>query len=188
MGKKRKYELDLDAERTLYSSFVSAANSVSQLYTQGLQQQRKAAASAARQTLERVICFVLRECGDSQVVSKAVLLEFLQQEYQNVDVQEVNNTSIMQPVHLAPATTHNVVQPEDGTDPLDTFKGPRFPFALTSPPRRNQVPGCAAMDTQEGDGRAHMEIGHHGHTVSAPELSERKGLPDSSMVQYIHFT
>jgi hypothetical protein len=43
--------LDLDAERTLYSSFVSAANSISQLYTQAVQQQRRASAAASRQTL-----------------------------------------------------------------------------------------------------------------------------------------
>lgn len=51
MGKKRKYELDLDVERNMYTSFVSAANAVSQLYTQGVQQQRRAAASAAKGTL-----------------------------------------------------------------------------------------------------------------------------------------
>jgi hypothetical protein len=51
MGKKRKYELDLDVERNMYSSFVTAANAVSQLYTQGVQQQRRAAAAASRTTL-----------------------------------------------------------------------------------------------------------------------------------------
>jgi hypothetical protein len=51
MGKKRKYELDLDVERTMYGSFVAAANSVSQLYTQAVQQQRRAAVTASRATL-----------------------------------------------------------------------------------------------------------------------------------------
>lgn len=54
MGKKRKAELDADVERTMYSSFVSAANAVSQLYTQGVQQQRRAAAAASRATLVRL--------------------------------------------------------------------------------------------------------------------------------------
>lgn len=57
MGKKRKFELDLDVERNMYSSFVTAANAVSQLYTQGVQQQRRAAAAASRATL--VSCAVL---------------------------------------------------------------------------------------------------------------------------------
>jgi hypothetical protein len=51
MGKKRKLEVDIEAERTLYSSFVTAANAVSQLYTQGVQQQRKAASAASKATL-----------------------------------------------------------------------------------------------------------------------------------------
>lgn len=51
MGKKRKLEVDIEAERTMYSSFVQAANAVSQLYTQGVQQQRKSAAAASKATL-----------------------------------------------------------------------------------------------------------------------------------------
>ncbi len=52
MGKKRKAPLvDLEGERTLYHSFVGAANAVSQLYTQAAQQQRQAASAAARQAL-----------------------------------------------------------------------------------------------------------------------------------------
>lgn len=51
MGKKRKLEVDIEAERSLYSSFVQAANAVSQLYTQGVQQQRRAAAAASKATL-----------------------------------------------------------------------------------------------------------------------------------------
>jgi hypothetical protein len=55
MGKKRKLEVDLEAERTMYSSFVQAANAVSQLYTQGVQQQRKSAAAASKATLVSVL-------------------------------------------------------------------------------------------------------------------------------------
>lgn len=57
MGKKRKVELDLDMERTMYSSFVTAANAVSQLYTQGVQQQRRAAAAASKATLVSCVCW-----------------------------------------------------------------------------------------------------------------------------------
>ncbi len=45
---KRKPEIDLESERGLYGSFVSAANSVSHLYTQAIQQN-----NAARQQGER---------------------------------------------------------------------------------------------------------------------------------------
>jgi hypothetical protein len=114
MGKKRKaspYEPTEETERTLYTSFVGAANAVSQLYTQAAQQQRRAASTAARHALvsaqvaagcparpplphprphplprrppqERVICHVLRDNGGGDAISRASLLQFLQQEYE----------------------------------------------------------------------------------------------------------
>ncbi|WIA08918.1 hypothetical protein OEZ85_008335 [Tetradesmus obliquus] len=88
MGKKRKFELDLDVERNMYSSFVTAANAVSQLYTQGVQQQRRAAAAASRATLEKVLNFVLRENAGGEHISKAALVQFLQHEYENADGQD----------------------------------------------------------------------------------------------------
>ncbi|WIA28973.1 hypothetical protein OEZ86_011493 [Tetradesmus obliquus] len=88
MGKKRKFELDLDVERNMYSSFVMAANAVSQLYTQGVQQQRRAAAAASRATLEKVLNFVLRENAGGEHISKAALVQFLQHEYENADGQD----------------------------------------------------------------------------------------------------
>ncbi len=58
MGKKRARldAIDVESERTLYSSFVAAANSMSQLYSQAVQQQRKASAGASRQTLVSARC------------------------------------------------------------------------------------------------------------------------------------
>lgn len=54
MSKKRKADsAELDMERTLYSSFVTAANAVSQLYAQGVQQQRRSASTASRTMLVR---------------------------------------------------------------------------------------------------------------------------------------
>lgn len=88
MSKKRKAVCDLDAERTLYTSFVSAANSVSQLYASAVQQQRKSSAAAYRQSLERVLGFVLREYGSSDSIPKAAMLQFLQQEFENVEGSE----------------------------------------------------------------------------------------------------
>lgn len=58
-GKKRKLVVDHEAEKTLYSSFVSAANAVSQLYSQAVSQQRKASAQASRQALVRYYVWCL---------------------------------------------------------------------------------------------------------------------------------
>ena len=51
MTKKRKAELDLDVERNLHSSFVTAANSISHLFTQAIQQNKKAQVAGAQQAL-----------------------------------------------------------------------------------------------------------------------------------------
>lgn len=54
-GKKRKLVVDHEAEKSLYGSFVSAANAVSTLYSQAVQQQRRASAQASRQALVRTL-------------------------------------------------------------------------------------------------------------------------------------
>ena len=51
MTKKRKPELDLDVERNLHSSFVTAANSISHLFTQAIQQNKKAQVAGAQHAL-----------------------------------------------------------------------------------------------------------------------------------------
>ncbi len=56
-GKKRKPEADLEAERSLYASFATAANSVSQLYSLALGQQARYRDEGARQSL--VSCVAL---------------------------------------------------------------------------------------------------------------------------------
>ena len=51
-GKKRKSgSQELEADRTLYSSFVHAANAVSQLYTAAAQQSKRSEEAGARQSL-----------------------------------------------------------------------------------------------------------------------------------------
>lgn len=51
MTKKRKAESSLEVERNLHSSFVTAANSISQLFTQAIQQHKKAQVDGAQQAL-----------------------------------------------------------------------------------------------------------------------------------------
>jgi hypothetical protein len=52
-GAKRKPELDLEAERSSYASFVAAANAVSQLYTAGVREQRRTAKATLVRLRER---------------------------------------------------------------------------------------------------------------------------------------
>lgn len=61
MTKKRKAELDLDVERNLHSSFVTAANSISHLFTQAIQQNKKAQVAGAQQALVSCYPFVTQQ-------------------------------------------------------------------------------------------------------------------------------
>ncbi|EFN59734.1 hypothetical protein CHLNCDRAFT_133329 [Chlorella variabilis] len=80
-SKKRKGE-SLEAEKSLYSTFTAAANSVSQLYTAAVQQTKRAEEQGARQALERVAQFVVKEYGNAPAVPTGVLMEVLRQELQ----------------------------------------------------------------------------------------------------------
>ncbi|KAL0021996.1 hypothetical protein WJX77_004313 [Trebouxia sp. C0004] len=92
MTKKRKAELDLDVERNLHSSFVTAANSISHLFTQAIQQNKKAQVAGAQQALERQVGWLLKEYGNAQYIPMNVLLAHLQQEIQHVDALDLQQS------------------------------------------------------------------------------------------------
>jgi len=142
--------VDPESERTLYSSFVSAANAVSQLYTQAVQQQRKASAAASRQTIERITQFLLRECAASETISKSVLLQFLQQEYEGIEGCE--NAPHHFPVHFLPVVSQGCqgsAEESTSTEPSTKSAGRPGQFASPSPARRS---GSAAMETMDHGG------------------------------------
>ncbi|XP_047324727.1 uncharacterized protein LOC124928237 [Impatiens glandulifera] len=76
MGKKRKSvatSLD-EVDRTMYSSFCSAANSLSQLYTQAMHQQKLTFQAGERHGLEKLYQLILRQQeGGSRVNSRDIL-------------------------------------------------------------------------------------------------------------------
>lgn len=76
MGKKRKSlatSLD-EVDRTMYSSFSSAANSLSQLYTQAMNQQKLSFQAGERHGLEKLYQWILRQQeGGSRVVMMDIL-------------------------------------------------------------------------------------------------------------------
>lgn len=155
MGKKRKHELDLDAEKSVYTSFVTAANSLSQMYTLAVQQQRKAAASASRQTLERVLTHVLREHGSAGSIPVASLVHFLQQEYSSLEHSDVVGQAA--PVQILPFMASSGLAAGDESPAHDVaHKQQRNPSSLGagapfagSPWRRTGQTGPAAMDMVE---------------------------------------
>lgn len=87
MAKKRKSEkagLD-EVERTLYSSFCAAANSISQLYTQSQNQQRLAFQAGERHALERLQAAFLRELNGRSHFPAEQLFDIIQKEQALMD-------------------------------------------------------------------------------------------------------
>eukprot|EP00268_Persea_americana_P004828 TRINITY_DN1156_c0_g2_i1.p1 TRINITY_DN1156_c0_g2~~TRINITY_DN1156_c0_g2_i1.p1 ORF type:complete len:245 (-),score=45.12 TRINITY_DN1156_c0_g2_i1:573-1205(-) len=82
MVKKRKSEatrLD-EVDRTMHSTFCSAANSLSQLYTQAMSQQKLAFQAGERHGLEKLYNWILRQNEEGSRVTGADLVAYLQNE------------------------------------------------------------------------------------------------------------
>ncbi|XP_057503364.1 uncharacterized protein LOC130786920 isoform X2 [Actinidia eriantha] len=80
MGKKRKsVETSLDeVDRTMYSTFCSAANSLSQLYTQTMNQQKLSFQAGERHGLEKLYQWIWRQQEGGSRVNTADVLTYLQ--------------------------------------------------------------------------------------------------------------
>nr|GMD91161.1 uncharacterized protein LOC109170126 [Ipomoea batatas] len=85
MAKKRKsLTMSLDeVDRTMYSSFCSAANSLSQLYTQSMNQQKLSFQAGEREGLEKLYQWILRLQEGGSRVTTVDILNYLQSELNN---------------------------------------------------------------------------------------------------------
>ena len=63
----------MEAERSLYSSFVTAANAVSSLYAQAAAQQQNQREQAVREALERVLSAAIRASSEGYVPIAALV-------------------------------------------------------------------------------------------------------------------
>ncbi|KAE8731815.1 exocyst complex component 2-like [Hibiscus syriacus] len=82
MGKKRKSiatSLD-EVDRTMYVSFCSAANSLSQLYTQAMNQQKLSFQAGKRHSLEKLYQWIWRQQEGGSRVTTMDILNYLQNE------------------------------------------------------------------------------------------------------------
>lgn len=162
MTKKRKAELDLDVERNLHSSFVTAANSISHLFTQAIQQNKKAQVAGAQQALERQIGWLLKEYGNAQYIPTHILLAHLQQEIRHVDALDSQQTQASAfPPGAAPGYEASADDSSMADQPQHKYIRHTFPQQLPSPMKRQanahtglhnfghevfMSPGCAQPD------------------------------------------
>uniref|UniRef100_A0A2P2JQF5 Uncharacterized protein LOC105139508 n=1 Tax=Rhizophora mucronata TaxID=61149 RepID=A0A2P2JQF5_RHIMU len=82
MGKKRKSiatSLD-EVDRTMYASFCSAANSLSQLYTQAMNHQKLSFQAGERHGLEKLYQWILRQQEEGSRVATVDILSYVQNE------------------------------------------------------------------------------------------------------------
>ncbi|KAF6157831.1 hypothetical protein GIB67_003731 [Kingdonia uniflora] len=82
MAKKRKSDatrLD-EVDRTVYKTFCGAANSLSQLYSQAMNQQKHAFQAGERHSLDKLYQWILRQHEEGSRVSTSDILTYLQNE------------------------------------------------------------------------------------------------------------
>ncbi|XP_038985158.1 uncharacterized protein LOC103709793 [Phoenix dactylifera] len=149
MAKKSKSEatrLD-EVDRSVYSTFCGAANSLSQIYTQAMAQQKVAFQAGERHALEKLYQWILRQHEDGARVTAADVMTYLQHEidcggedvsmpprlqfpshpqptmhFTNTNIQASSGVSGPTTVGLAPRIGHS-----------DQTKNPVFSNALSGP-------------------------------------------------------
>mmetsp|Transcript_32306 Transcript_32306/g.82072 ORF Transcript_32306/g.82072 Transcript_32306/m.82072 type:complete len:213 (-) Transcript_32306:495-1133(-) len=160
MSKKRKAVCDLDSERTLYASFVSAANSVSQLYASAVQQQRRSSAAAYRQSLERVLGFIVREYSTSDSIPKAALLQFLQQEFESVEGSE--HLPHQFPVQLLPMMQQGPPSSAHSAEEAPSHESAKQQPMMSARPMMGSMQGHMSLTSPSGTRRATSGAGAYG--------------------------
>ncbi|KAH9536922.1 hypothetical protein CY35_16G024700 [Sphagnum magellanicum] len=148
MPKKRKSEysgLD-EVEKTLHTSFCTAANSISHLYTQAQQQQKQSFHAGERHAVEKLYFWLLREHQAGSNISVGQILGYLQNELEGVSGDDTamspgpqSAQQQQQAVAIAAGSvgTSRPGQIETPAAPLDQSKNSVFTGTLTSPIRQD---------------------------------------------------
>lgn len=161
MAKKRKSEAPglEEVERTLYTSFSAAANSISQLYTQAQNQQKIAFQAGHRHSLDKVHQWISREHNGAAYISVEQLMTFLQKENDRTEEAmpplTVNHSFSVSSMPGLPLNNNAAVghSSSDGSllPHFDPSKASVFVGALSSPQRRS-MPQFEAQPALDHDG------------------------------------
>ncbi|RLM91405.1 uncharacterized protein C2845_PM08G17530 [Panicum miliaceum] len=152
MVRKRKTDaaprLD-EADRTLYSTFCGAANSLSQLYTQAMAQQKLSFQAGERHAYERLYQWILRKHEEESRLTVADIISHIQHEMDYGRTDAHVSPRVPQNPQIANPFTNSVVtsgtglygQTAAGFAPRpslsDQSKNTIFSNALSSPVRRS---------------------------------------------------
>ncbi|KAJ0971297.1 hypothetical protein J5N97_019256 [Dioscorea zingiberensis] len=187
MSKKRKSEaskLD-EIDRTMYSAFSSAANSLSQLYTQAMHHQKVSFQAGERHALEKLYQWILRQHEEGSRVTVADIVANMQNEI-TYGGEDVSMSPRLPPQHQYPQS----MQPASGfplpsvglslrTNLSDQTKNSVFSNALSSPIRRSLQPYHLAQggENPDGNGTKNHELNTSGQTREHTSF----GSTDTSM-------
>ncbi|CAH1446137.1 unnamed protein product [Lactuca virosa] len=148
MAKKRKSlatSLD-EVDRTMYSTFCSAANSLSQLYSQALSHQKLSFLSGERHGLEKLYQWISKQHGEGLRVTSDDILAYIQAELESY-VEEPSMTprtlqtqQQQQQQHTQSPSANPFTNSNSGSSSEQQQQQPRsyiFSNALSSPVRRS---------------------------------------------------
>ncbi|KAK6924175.1 hypothetical protein RJ641_010375 [Dillenia turbinata] len=155
MAKKRKSDasrLD-EVDRTMYTTFCSAANSLSQLYTHAMNQQRLSFQAGERHSLEKLYQWILRQQEEGARVTTTEIVSYLQHELECGDESPMSPRVPLQHSQMAmhhmisglPVSSNSLGPAAIGQGTRSGYldhqgKNSVFSNALSSPVRRNLQP------------------------------------------------
>ncbi|PON52262.1 nuclear receptor family 2 group C protein [Trema orientale] len=155
MAKKRKSDatrLD-EVDRTMYTTFCSAANSLSQLYTQAMNHQRLSFQAGERQGLEKLYQWIVRQQEEGSRVTTPDIVAYLQNELDyGAEEPPMSPRMLLQQQHLQTAMHSTNLGPTVPAAPTPAGQGLRwgnsdqqaknsvFSNALSSPVRQSLQP------------------------------------------------
>ncbi|GAU13313.1 hypothetical protein TSUD_42670 [Trifolium subterraneum] len=186
MAKKRKSiatTLD-EVDRTMYASFCSAANSLSQLHMHALNHQKLSFQAGQRHGLENLYQWIWRQQEGGSRVATVDILNYIQNELDYYGEEQSisprgpppQHQQLQPVVHVAssgfPVTSDSSCQPVTGQGLRsehcdDQPKSFAFSNALSSPVR---------LSLQ------HYQVGEGGSYISGPSMGNRNQITESSFL------
>ncbi|KAG4121765.1 hypothetical protein ERO13_D11G227200v2 [Gossypium hirsutum] len=141
MSKKRKSDatrLD-EVDRSMYTTFCSAANSLSQLYSQAMNHQRLSFQAGERHALEKLFQWILRQQEEGSRVTTTDIVSYLQNEvdFGAEESPMSPRLSFQLQQHPQTATQLNTSSAPFSSTPISAAKNSVFSNALSSPVRRS---------------------------------------------------
>lgn len=153
MAKKRKSDANRldEVDRSMHTTFCSAANSLSQLYTQAMNHQRLSFQAGERHSLEKLYQWILRQQEEGSRVTSGDIVAYVQNEIEyGIDEPPISPRMPLQHQYSQTATLMNNIAAPVSSNPLaPAISGPGvrsvdqqaknsvFSNALSSPVRRS---------------------------------------------------